>query len=1182
MVPAPPVSMLRRRHDRRLPSALFSHDRARGLVAVLVVLTAVLAESQLCSAFASTQQESCFIQHRTGTAERLNRFLSNSGPQRLSCFRFSTTSSSSSSSSSSAGLVTASQSASKSTDRPGSDSDDGAGAGALPADGNGTSDGFQYLLGVLMPMHISTSLSDPTTCTGARHVFMVELVEALKLALSEILASSPAVQRLVSGVEVHDSCGMPEAAAEEAIELSRYSIQVESTCRDRQYASAIAASSSCGTLGSPTNTTTTTNAVPTTEATTTTLAEPVEVERLLAVIGPVLSKEVEVATTVLNSYQIPHFSFWSTSDHFVDKDQYPYFFRTTTSDRFQAAAILDLLKHFGWTYVYMLYDEPDGSRDKLADSLRYSALVEHNQAVCFAMDRAFRFTDAETINDILQRWFDASANTTSTLESPHVVLLLAGYRYAEAIFNATEMKARHDPAFAAWLATEHFVWIASDSWISAAVDIVHKTKRAVAMGNHTVIGLTFQVPDNISCAEGFEDRLYAKLQNTHPTEDAILSNPWLAVAWQDRHACRLPFVQCTDIDAECQNRNVCNVTMSVAEAFGLAPDSFWIPITTGSLWMAVKSTVWLIEDMIQAANGSTLGFADKQYEALTAAMRQGAWDCSGAVDQPELCHFFTDQDLSHNLRVLGIVPGPAAATWRLEHLADWHVSSSPVNQSTAGSPLVWREAGLLSNIWMTATKEPPMSACSQPCRPGTLQYEPLGIADGLQRPKACCWLCTECTGNTFRNGSSTDGRCTPCATGYFADENHTSCVLFTTFYYDFATAPGVAVLVLSFLGVCGAVLLLAAFCWHRKRLALRVAGIELSVVLLLTAIIGLSANVYLFSKPGTRSCPVHTTTIANNFVFSLLLLNCRCLRHVSVSNKAGVPGFVVRLAALLASNATREIIGVFSIATVITGVFIVYGREFPIEPTAMPVSETRTLNLYCHQEPLDSISVPFFAFFLLSFIYLAFVVRRSKITRTLGMTWLPNEATLLGLTAFMLTIFWAAVLPIASLAVGIVFPVVSAAAMLLHHFAILACLFVPRIRAVSKGSTLAGKLASRHQLRVIHGVSRQNTISLTQSRQNSMHVVSLQNSSGGGGSSASPSRNGSIRGPPIASATQSRKTSLISNHHPTLADTQPLPDPAAMEPIYYHAGTSPLATTSTDPFAESPMLPPLEPGETAV
>ncbi|KAL6464954.1 hypothetical protein MHYP_G00272710 [Metynnis hypsauchen] len=78
-----------------------------------------------------------------------------------------------------------------------------------------------------------------------------------------------------------------------------------------------------------------------------------------AVIGPCNSEIAAVIGKLLGFFLMPQVSYRATSDEFSDKSQYPSFVRTVPSDRWQAAAMVQLLTEFDWNWVAVIGSEDE-------------------------------------------------------------------------------------------------------------------------------------------------------------------------------------------------------------------------------------------------------------------------------------------------------------------------------------------------------------------------------------------------------------------------------------------------------------------------------------------------------------------------------------------------------------------------------------------------------------------------------------------------------------------------------------------------------------------------------------------------------------------------------------------------------------------------------------------------------
>nr|XP_040061092.1 taste receptor type 1 member 3 [Gasterosteus aculeatus aculeatus] len=99
-----------------------------------------------------------------------------------------------------------------------------------------------------------------------------------------------------------------------------------------------------------------------------------------AVIGPLSSEMVSVIGKLLGFFLMPQVSFGATSDKFSNKLLYPSFFRTVPSDKWQVAAMVELLERFAWNWVAVVGSEEEYGK---AGVQEFSKLAE-NTSICVA------------------------------------------------------------------------------------------------------------------------------------------------------------------------------------------------------------------------------------------------------------------------------------------------------------------------------------------------------------------------------------------------------------------------------------------------------------------------------------------------------------------------------------------------------------------------------------------------------------------------------------------------------------------------------------------------------------------------------------------------------------------------------------------------------------------------------
>ncbi|KAM6933296.1 extracellular calcium-sensing receptor-like [Xenentodon cancila] len=106
---------------------------------------------------------------------------------------------------------------------------------------------------------------------------------------------------------------------------------------------------------------------------------------------------------VFGPFNIPLVSHFATCACLSNKQQYPTFFRTISSDQFQAEALVKLVKHFGWTWIGAVRSDSDYGNYGMASFLN-AALKE---GICVEYSESFYRTDPRSkiqrIADVIRR-----------------------------------------------------------------------------------------------------------------------------------------------------------------------------------------------------------------------------------------------------------------------------------------------------------------------------------------------------------------------------------------------------------------------------------------------------------------------------------------------------------------------------------------------------------------------------------------------------------------------------------------------------------------------------------------------------------------------------------------------------------------------------------------------------------
>ena len=118
------------------------------------------------------------------------------------------------------------------------------------------------------------------------------------------------------------------------------------------------------------------------------------------IIGGKRSRVSIPVASLVSNFNLPQISYASTSPALTDRRRYKSFFRTVPSDIYQAMALVDIMKHFGWNYVSVIAIDDSYGRQGMNELSKQAKLND----ICMAAVEYIRDpTDTEAISRILNR-----------------------------------------------------------------------------------------------------------------------------------------------------------------------------------------------------------------------------------------------------------------------------------------------------------------------------------------------------------------------------------------------------------------------------------------------------------------------------------------------------------------------------------------------------------------------------------------------------------------------------------------------------------------------------------------------------------------------------------------------------------------------------------------------------------
>ncbi|KAM7518079.1 hypothetical protein LguiB_017041 [Lonicera macranthoides] len=195
---------------------------------------------------------------------------------------------------------------------------------------------------------------------------------------------------------------------------------------------------------------------------------------VIAIIGPQSSVVAHIISHMANELQVPLISFAAT-DPTLSSLQFPYFVRTTNSDLYQMAAIAEIVDHYDWKQVIVIYLDDDYGRNGV--SALDDALAKNSCKVNKAGLPPGPGVSRSDIMDVLVK--------VALMES-RIIVLHANPSLGLMVFSVAHYLG---------MMGEGYAWIATD-WLSSVLDTSSVLSSETRNSMQGVLVLRQHTPDS--------------------------------------------------------------------------------------------------------------------------------------------------------------------------------------------------------------------------------------------------------------------------------------------------------------------------------------------------------------------------------------------------------------------------------------------------------------------------------------------------------------------------------------------------------------------------------------------------------------------------------------------------------------------------------------------------------------
>lgn len=518
---------------------------------------------------------------------------------------------------------------------------------------------------------------------------------------------------------------------------------------------------------------------------------------LSGVIGPFRSDVSVAVANLLRVFNIPQVSYGSTTPVLSDKDLYGYFLRTVPSNSYQGKAMVDVVRHFGWSYVMTVYS-PGQYGEKGMEKFYEEA---ERAGLCIATKKKLpAFPKEEDFENTIQELLEIrKKNSRGKLDA---VVLFCIQRDNRDLVRAANKVLKNG---------ERFSWLASNSW----GDRKQVTDGSEEAGEGAI---------TINYIEGKVDAFKKYFLNLKPSSNEY--GPWFEEFYQTTLKCKLlNSTKPLDYQREClaneslpQDLEIgpVRVVINAVYAMANALNNMHTVVCSGQRNLCSEMKNLKREQFLKFLKNVSFPDASLNFNVT--------FNENGDVDGNYNVLNFKNIDGKHRHVIIGNWSGALNIDGNIE---------GEINL----------DEGKIS--WGGGRIETPESYCSKTCTTKLITVPEITNA-------RCCWRCEGCSSNNVIINNT----CSSCGKGNVPDANLTKCFKLPVIYPSWSDTPAQVLTALISVGIMVCIGTAVVFVVQRNHRVIKASGRELSTILFLGVMSCYVAALLHFVKPGNTVCGV--------------------------------------------------------------------------------------------------------------------------------------------------------------------------------------------------------------------------------------------------------------------------------------------------------------------------------------
>ncbi|XP_063812896.1 extracellular calcium-sensing receptor [Pseudophryne corroboree] len=700
----------------------------------------------------------------------------------------------------------------------------------------------------------------------------------------------------------------------------------------------------------------------------------------IAVVGATGSGISTAVANLLGLFHIPQVSYASSSRLLSNKNQYKSFLRTMPNDEHQATAMADIIEYFQWNWVGTIAADDDYGRPGI-EKFREEA---EERDICIDFSELIsQYTPLEEIQKVV----DVIQNSTAK-----VIVVFSSGPDLEPLIK--EIVRRNITGR---------IWLASEAWASSSLIAIPEYFH--------VIGGTIGFALRAAQIPGFREFLH----KVHPKMSS--SNGFLKEFWEETFNCYMP-------GGSKKSEDFNNITACTGQENITSVETPYLDFThlriSYNVYLAVYSIAHALQNIYTCTPGKGL-FANGSCADIK---KVEAWQ---VLKYLRHLNFTNNMGEHVDFNDLGDLVGNYT-------IINWHLSnedgSDEVVFEDIGHYNVYAKKGdqLLINeskiLWSGFSREVPFSNCSRICQEGTRK----GIIEG---EPTCCFMCEDCPEGEYSDETDASA-CEKCATDYWSNENHTSCIAKEIEFLSWTEPFGIALTMFAILGICLTSFVLSVFIKFRNTPIVKATNRELSYLLLFSLLCCFTSSLFFIGEPEDWTCRLRQPAFGISFVLCISCILVKTNRILLVF-EAKIPTSFHRK--WWGVNLQFLLVFLCTFVQIVTCIIWLYTAP----PKSAKNHEDEIIFVICNEGSLMALGFLIGYTCLLAAVCFFFAFKARKLPENF------NEAKFITFSMLIFFIVWISFIPAYVSTYGKYVSAVEVIAILASSFGLLACIFFNKV-----------------------------------------------------------------------------------------------------------------------------------------